>query len=165
MPFLSRLATAFSPPGSLANSRRARRSASFSAVVWRAGSVTTCLPHVSGCRSALNFVKRAGHVFAHLSDDRLVDGLDVLATDRHDLEVGNVLAPATVRLANGVPRLEHDRVVMVAIGHVEGDMPGGGVELDGVDRPVVRRGRALGFDEPGRDLHTALADCFQHKPD
>ena len=34
MPFLSRFAAAFSPPGSLANSRRPRSSASFSAVVW-----------------------------------------------------------------------------------------------------------------------------------
>src|SRR5262249_47607083 len=120
MPFLSRLATAFSPPGSLASSRRACSSASFSAVVCWVGagpeagnvSATTCLPHSSGL-FCLDLVERLGHVRAYLRDDRLVDGLDVLATDRHDLEVGHMLTPAAVRLANGIPRLEHDRVVMV----------------------------------------------------
>src|ERR1700756_4072720 len=107
MPFFSRLATAFSPPGSLANSRRACRSASFSALVCWVGagtvSVTTCLPNffrLVRLPFGLDRVQRLGHVRADLGDDRLVDGLDVLAPARNDLEVGDPLPPAAVRLAN-----------------------------------------------------------------
>src|ERR1700742_4625903 len=100
MPFLSRLAAAFSPPGSFASSKRSRSSASFSAVVCgRPGTdsttgsvaVTACLPHLKA-RVCLALVQSFAHVFAHLGDDRLVDGLDVLAPDVHDLEVRDGLA-------------------------------------------------------------------------
>ena len=109
MPFLSRLAAAFSPPGSLASSRRARSSASFSAVVcWRelapelarSPSLLAYLTRLTGF--GLHLIQHLGEVGTDLADDRFVDGLDVLATDRDHLEVGHVLAPAAVGLADRI---------------------------------------------------------------
>ena len=105
---------------------------------------------------SLDAVDRLAHVRADLRNVRLVDGLDVLAPDRHDLQVGDELAPAAVGLAGGVARLEEDRVVVVAVGHVQRDVPVVRLDLGGVERPVVQIRRALVLDDAARDLHAAL---------
>src|SRR6478672_11101688 len=131
MPFLSRLATAFSPPGSLASSSLSRSSASFSAVVLAATSLLLLVPLL-----ALDLADRLAHVCTDLSDVRLVDGLDVLTADLHDLEVRHILAPAAVGRTGGIRRFEHDRVVVVAVGHVQRDMPAVGLNLGDVEGPL-----------------------------
>src|SRR5882757_6822689 len=132
MPFLSRLATAFSPPGSLASSSFSRSSASFSAVVAGGVSAVTRLLLLVALDVALDLIDRLAHVCADLGNVRLVDGLDVLAPDGHHFEVRREFAPATVRLASGVGRFERDRVVVVSIGHVEHHVPVVALDVDGV---------------------------------
>src|ERR1700761_9770225 len=100
-----------------------------------------------------------------LCDDRLVDRLDVFAADRHNLQIGDVLAPAAVGLARGIARLEGDRVVVIAVGHVQRDVTVVRLNLDGVDRAVVQIRRALVLDDPAGNLHTALPDRLKHEPD
>ncbi len=68
------------------------------------------------------------------------------------------LTPAAVRLAGGVARLEEDRVVVVAVGHVERDVAVVGLDLRGVDDAVVQIRRALVLDDAAGDLHAALLD-------
>src|SRR5271163_3168942 len=100
-----------------------------------------------------------------LRDDRLVDRLDVFAADRYNLQIGYVLAPAAVGLARGIARLEGDRVVVIAVGHVQRDMTVVRLDLDSVDRAVVQIRRALVLHDPAGDLHTALPDRLQHELD
>ncbi len=108
-------------------------------------------------------VDRLAHVRADLGNVRLVDGLDVLAPDGHDLEVLREFAPAAVGLAGGVGGLERDRVVVVPIGHVEHDVAVVRLDVDGVEGPVVQVRRALMLDDAAGDLHAALADHVEHE--
>src|SRR6476620_1039202 len=166
MPFFSRLATAFSPAGSLASSSFSRSSASFSAVVVGDGSTLTSPASsnpVRVGRFAFDANDRLAHMRADLRNVRLVDRLDVLAPDGHDLQLGNEFAPAAVGLAGGIARLEEDRVVVVAVGHVQRDVAVVRLDLRCVDHPVVQVGRPLMPDDPAGDLHPALADRVQHE--
>src|SRR6185312_15190116 len=166
MPFFSRLATAFSPAGSLASSSFSRSSASFSAVVVGDGSTVTSPASsnpVRVGRFAFDANDRLAHMRADLRNVRLVDRLDVLAPDGHDLQLRDVLAPAAIGLADRVARLEEDRVVVVAVGHIEGDVPVVRLDLGGLEQPVVQVGRPLVLDDPSRDLNTALADRVEHE--
>src|SRR5690349_8285530 len=150
MPFFSRLATAFSPPGSFASSSFSRSSASFSAVVL---AVTVLL--------GIDAVDGLAHVRADLGNVRLVDRLDVLAPDRHDLEVGHVLTPAAVGLTDRVARLEEDRVVVVAVGHVQRDVSVVRLDLRGLEQAVVQIRRPLMLDDAAGDRDTARLDRIQ----
>ena len=127
----------------------------FSAVVWLGGGRLRLLSPRS-LLLGLDPVDRLAHVRADLSDERLVDRLDVLTPDRHHLEIGHELAPAAVRLAGGVAGFERDGVVVIAVGHVQRDMPVVGLDLGGVDGPVVQVRRALVLDDAAGDLHPAL---------
>ena len=100
---------------------------------------------------------------ADLRNVRLVDGLDVLAPDGHDLEVGDELTPAAVGLAGGVRGLERDRVVVVAVGHVQRDVPVVRLDVGVVERTVVQVRRALVLDDAAGDLHAARLDRVEHE--
>ena len=122
--------------------------------------------HFSSSPAArLDLVDGLAHVCTDLSDVRLVDRLDVLTADRHHLEFGHELAPSAVRLAGGVAGLERDGVVVIAVGHVQRDMPVVGLDHGGVDGPVVQVRRPLVLDDPAGNLHPALFDGVEDELD
>ena len=103
-------------------------------------------------------VDRLAHMRADLRNVRLVDRLDVLAPDRHDLQLRDELAPAAVGLAGGVARLEEDRVVVVAVRPCTSvTCPSYGSIFGGVDHARCQVGRALVLDDAAGDLHAAAA--------
>src|SRR5699024_7956556 len=137
----------FSPAWPRPVRRRARRPGSACRAVRRAAVRWSWSrwPPVAWSLGLLSFdaVDRLAHVGADLGDDRLVDDLDVLTADGHHLQVGDELTPAAIGCPGGIARLEGDRVVVVAVGHIQRDVPVVGLDLGGVDGPVVQIRGAL----------------------
>jgi len=151
MPFLSRLAAAFSPPGSLASSKRERRSAS-SRLCCGGGELVVSrhylLPHSSDWLR-LHLIQHLGQV----GTDLAMNGSSMAWMCSPPMEPPPGpprTRPAAVGLADRIPRLELNDVIVVAIGHVQGHVTVVRLDLDGLERPVVQIGRPLVLDDaPG----------------